>query len=548
MMENQRQFLEILIVKGFYPFLVFLFLLTLILFLFKLPLIVLSLKGINRKTWYLLIFVLFFCFSVWKWHTPHIPHVYYDQYYHMDLANNLLRHGLSAYTAAGSLNECDSYTLCNAWPPGYHFILSLFFLFLGSTESAAFSCSMIFGLLSVLFYFVLVYLAVQREDIALWSAFFLSVVPVHMKYTATYSLEIPSLSLILLTGISALIYLKYRNLRTLSAFIVISACTCYIRPENLFLLSVTCLLSSIPSLVTMIKNREFKINHMSLVIILGVILLLPLVLLFYYSFTYMRPPGWNTEPFSYLSYFKEHILENLLFFTRRYHPFIMTVVALGGIIIIWRKKMPCINPLVIRVSILWFVICLALYSSYHTGDFFRFSDSDRYSLNLYVIICFFAATAMSRVLQFLKKWEKITCIVVSVVIMLYSSTMPLDNLIQKTTQRPLYSEYEYIKERCVRILDPAVPVLCWSDPQKIIFFSNVKAMNFNYFRNNMHLIDRIVLFQDFTWHMAMEDPKRFNEISGTIQDNYYMEPIEYRDIGEYRYGLYLLTKKLNNRL
>jgi len=545
-MENQRQFIEVLLMRGFYSFLIFLFILTFILFLIELPLVVASLKGLNRKSWYIIISILFVSFSVWQWYTPHIPHVYYDQYCHLDLANNLFRHGLCAYTLAGSLNECYNHTLCNAWPPGYHFILSLFFHLFGSTESVAYICSLFFGLLSILLFYILVYLAVQKEEIALWSAFFIAVVPVHLKYTATYSLEIPSLSFILLTGVSVLLYLKYRNLKTLLALITFFACACYIRPENFFLLSVTCFLSSIPAVVTRIKKRDFKFNRMSLVLSLSAILLLPLVLLFYYSFTYMKPPGWNTELFSYLSYFKEHILENLLFFTRRYHPLIMTVIALGGIIIIWRKKMPCINPLIIRVSILWFIICIVLYSSYHTGDFFWFSDSDRYSLNLYITICFFAAITMSWVLQFLVKWEKILCIIVSVFVMLYSSLMPLEGLILKTTQRPLYSEYEFITTRCIKILDPAVPVICCSIPAKIFFFSNVKVMNFDHFRNNMSSIDRVVLFKDFSWHLAMKDPQRFQEMQSTIQNNYYIELIEYRDIGEYRYGFYLLTKKFKN--
>ncbi len=543
-MENQRQLLEMLLVKGFYSFLIFIFLLTFVFFLIELPFVIVSLKGINRKSWLMIILILFSSFSVWQWYTPHIPHVYFDQYAHLDLANNLCRHGLNAYTLAGSLTKCDSCSLCNAWPPGYHFILSLFFLLFGSTESVAYSCSLVFGLMSILLFFIFIYLAFNKEDIALWSAFFLAVVPVHLKYTATYSLEIPSLSFLLLTGVSALLYLKYRNLKTLIALIALFVCTCYIRPENFFILSVTCFLSSIPAIISMIKKRDFRFNHISLIIILlSFILLLPLALLFYYSFTYMKPPGWNTEPFSYLYYFKAHILENLLFFARRYHPLIITFIALGGIIIIGWKKVLSINPWMIRGLIIWFIICITLYSSYHTGDFFRFSDSDRYSLNLYITVCFFAAITMSWTFQFLGKGIKTLCIITSALVVLYSSQMPLNNLICKTTQRPVYSEYEFIKSRCSKMLDPAFPIVCYSTPSKFFFFANVKVMNFDYFKNNMSSIDRVVFFQDFSWYGAMNDPQRFQRMQSIIQDNYHMEPMEYRDTGKYRYGFYLLNKK-----
>ena len=224
-----------LLYSHYYIFMKFVLSACVVLFLLNIDKIIGIYKRINKKTWFSLFLVILVGFLIRMWFVPHIHHVYFDEFEHIDIAKNMMNSDEFAITMKGDGNNLEIGDL-QFWPPGYHTILALVFSVFGSSESVAYNLSVVIGSLSILIIFLIAYLLFSNETISLYSAFLFSFIPVHLKYSGASELGITSLFFILLTLLSMFIYPRLKNIESLLLLALTSVYTSYIRPENAILI------------------------------------------------------------------------------------------------------------------------------------------------------------------------------------------------------------------------------------------------------------------------------------------------------------------------
>ncbi|MGV8124135.1 MAG: glycosyltransferase family 39 protein [Candidatus Xenobiia bacterium LiM19] len=543
-MELSRQTLEGVITRGFFPFLSLLFLSVIIAAGVLIPPAAASLRKISRMGWLSLSALILLCISIWIFFAPHIPHVYFDQFLHLDMAHNMARYQLCAYTDAGSPSSWEQLSLRVAWPPAYSYMLSLVFMICGSIEGAAFALTLIFSIMSLMIMYFLIYSLTGRETRAFWGGFLLAISPVFIKYSATYSLEVCSLAFLLLSAWSVVITSTSQSSRTYLASLMIIIWTCHIRAENILIILSMTVLVTISYWIFYRKKPPLSFQSIMTGAGLFILLMIPLLLELYYIFVYTRPPEWKRDLSPYGGALAENILPNILFLLGKgeFHPLIITILSITGIAIVLRKDERRDNPMMTVLPLSWLIICLILYSSYLTGKFGYYPDSDRFSLNLLVSLSYLGACTIELALSYLPGWLRPVCITACIIALTLTSWIPLRNSITRTTARPVYQEYQFIRSLENESLpDWNVPFVC-STPSKIILLLSRRAMTMDYFIHHMDTIDEAILFQDFFWCEA-QNSERMAEVEMEIQDHYTIQYLKHTDDGTNRYGIYLLKKK-----
>jgi len=543
-MEQTRSVLESLFIRGFFPFLSFLFTLIIVAAGSLVPPAASLLKSMTRKGLLSLAALILLSVSIWLFAARHIPHVFFDQILHLDLAHNMAGYGLAAYTEAGSPSSYEKLSLSEAWPPAYSYMLSLVFKVCGSSESAAFAITLVFNIISLMIMYFLIYTVTEREPRAFWGTFLLAVSPVFIKYSATYSLEVCSLAFLLLSAWSAVLAFRFGKPAIFGAAVVIATWTCYIRAENLILMTLMVVLSIAAQWLINRKKPGLPLRTMVAGAAFSMILLIPMILELYYIFAFTRPPEWKNALTPYGSSLLENLVPNILFLMGKgdYHPLLLTILSIAGVIVAISKEEWKKNTMMTALQFCWLIICLLLYSSYQTGQFGTYSDSDRYSLNIMVPLSYLGACALERAFSFLQGWLRYLCILACLVTLILTSWTPLRNSTERTTSRSIYREYEFIKSiRADMLPDSNVPIVCFT-PAKIVLLLGRRAMSINYFMRHMDSIDEAVLFQDFFWHEAIK-PESMAQIEMKIQQNYSIQHLTHIDEGSIRYGMYILRKK-----
>lgn len=536
--------IEIFLAYHYYAFLCGITLLVFLALIINLYTLSKSLSGITWKSWLILFFIVTMNFLVWKFYTPHIPHVYYDQFIHMDIAHNLAQNHMNVSTLQGSRDFIELPNKPSHYPPGYHYLLSNVFTMFGSTENTAFNFSFILGFLSIIFYFFLIYFIIEDQEVALWSAFMLSIAPVFLKYSATYSLEICSLLFLVLTILSIALYYKKRHWYLFLTSVIVCCFTCYLRVEN-FLLIVSSVIIFTVSLLFFQRSARQSINtwHYYL-LLLAIPLLYPLFLQIYYSFKYLSPAGWSPEIGEYAHRFIRFLGINISFFFKEHHPFLFTLLAIAGfcIIIKKRKDFYYFNAFLM----IWGIICLFVYSCYI--DFVFHADSERHTLIIYITLCFLSGLCLSLLLKRYSGEFKNILILMVTVILCVSSKSPFDNLISKSDTRVVYHEYEFIKTLEKKNLDLNTYIVCSCNVSEVAFLLNHKTMSINQFVSWMDNMDSVYYLQDSQWLINSNKNLNIDDLYYKIDNIFYNELIECKQIGKYDFRLYKLTRKKINYL
>jgi 4-amino-4-deoxy-L-arabinose transferase-like glycosyltransferase len=173
-------------------------LLILINFILLLILIYLNWKFINqffikidKKTWLILI-TIFICALSLRLFIPEIRHIMYiDEGMYMEAGKNMLN--------TGSQMEY-------AKPIGWSFLLSLVFGIFGINNWVALYTSLFLGALTIVLMFFVTFLITKNKPLSLFASFIFSLIPVHIRWSASAETNVPSLFFVLLSLFFCLLY------------------------------------------------------------------------------------------------------------------------------------------------------------------------------------------------------------------------------------------------------------------------------------------------------------------------------------------------------
>jgi len=340
--------------------------------------IISSFKKIKKSTWIILIIILLFGFYLRMFVAPHSHHIFFDEDIYLNMAQNIVNEGKSCLCNYGNTKNCFN-CISNKQPHGLPAFYAVFFFLFGVSETVAVNVSIAIAVFSILLVFLISYILFKKEKLSVYSAFVFTLLPVHIRWSATQALGPLLVFFSLLTILLFLIYLEKRNMFILFAFFCTLAYTCQIRPESMLMAVVAAsfFIFMDKGIFKTVRDRKFLIAFA-----LFLILILPTV----EHTNNMKYEDWGASGNKFSKdIIKKNLADNSKFFVENTRfPLIFTIFSIIGVIFGLYKY-----PRKIVSFTIWFLLFFAIFIPFYAGSF-NYGKDVRFSLNLYPSIAIFS--------------------------------------------------------------------------------------------------------------------------------------------------------------
>lgn len=462
---------------------------------------------------------------------PHIYHVYYDEFYFVNVAENIYHHNIFGATLWG-----DKLNLRLLMYPirlgGYPFLLNLAFKIFGNSPEVAFQVNVFLGALSVVPIFWIGYLLFdKRVEIGIWSALILTFLPSHLKYSGGCGYDISSLLFVLIGIWLILLYLRVRKRALLYLLCTVVIFSAYIRPENIILYFFL-----IGFIIAEYKKGYLRKKDLALIALSTIVLLSFFISKISYIISLEKA---NTEGFFVsVKHLLNNFFPNLLYlFDFRYFSLASTIFFFIGTLFLFSKKR---KVWILLVGI--FLIPFCLYTAHFEGRFsLQFTaTSDRH---FFPIAISFSILAGYGIYSFLKRigFGKVIFSFLILVGLVINSFFATKNIIDSTFNRDSYKDYRFVSEAAEK-LPKNVPILCM-EPFHIITAIDREVIRTDYLVETEDYAKKLILFKGFWWFEPVKK-KYVDEFENNLKNLYNFDTIVEKQISEdKKYGFYLLTRK-----
>jgi 4-amino-4-deoxy-L-arabinose transferase-like glycosyltransferase len=444
------------------------------------------LKGVSRKYWAAL-FVLFLAGAIARLCVvPHQHYVYYDEYEHMNIAQNMAQ--------TGAFSQCEFYLdgkcvigKMPRWMPGYHFMLSRVFRIWGSSEEIAYRFNGVVSALSIVLVFLASYLFFLKKRAALIAAFFFAFFPLSLKFSGSASSETMSLFAILSAFAGLGVFWQKPDGRSLFLAIAGVAFASLFRMENTLLIALAVWLMAVRR-----TDRKRWARGVAWMVLCVPAIVLIAVIGKTYSLNY-----WMAGPSDFhaaLTLF----LNNLLYWARNTSvPLALILLAVAGIAAAKRIK----PALAIWLGA-YFLLFLGVYTFFLKAHLDT-TSTQRLNLQFCLPVIIFAALGLDAVLRFIRRYDKTKWIMAAGIVSLIAVNH-LEGLIHvfvPAAQDLLLEEHELVLSLKGRT-DPS-SVFVTYEPSLMMVVLNRSAINIAYMTDN-RIYDRylkgrcLYLYKD-TW-------------------------------------------------
>lgn len=299
-------------------------------------------KDVNKSTWFFISMLFFLGLFLRIFLLPPLFTTYLDELSYLETGKNILINGKSEVCSYSNydLKNCR----WNDKAVGFSYILAIGFLLMGLDIFTAYSLNALIGSFSIIVVFMLSYTIFKREDVGIYSAFFMCLFPLHIIFSRTIESNASFTLFFTLTLLFFFIYLHNKNLKTKFIALLFLTFAIYIRPDSLLLVPFLFLMEI--SIITDRKNK-LKSKTFWLPWVSALFLIIPVFAqtifaisdtVFYGKPSPLVPVG---GPVVSLTYLREKIdfLYDIL--KGEYYPFILNLLSIVGIILIiksWNKK------------------------------------------------------------------------------------------------------------------------------------------------------------------------------------------------------------------
>ncbi len=454
------------------------------------------------------------------WGMPHAHTVFYDEFEHINIAQNIDHAGRFSVCQEGGSESCARYQLL-PWPPGHHILLSLFFRMFGHAESVAYHLNAVIGALTIPLVFLLFVLKTGSSRLSLVGALLFSLIPAHLRFSGSSALCVLSIFSIVGCLIYLELFLKNKTFLLFVSFLASLLFALYVRPEN-FLMVFVC-----GAVLGVFLERPGAIllrRPYVLAIAVFFLLTVPLAQLIYYGAHIFRAPGWSDPLWTRGLYLLKNSVVNVFYFFSFYFVSpLYIVLAVAGARRLFRA-----DRKYFWVNLLFFAVFFVFYSSYHIGAMMSW-DSSRYSLVLFIPLLLFAVEGFEPAWRWIAARKYRFFIRVFVLITFLGPV-----LLAAKHEDALDREYRFILSMKGRLPDEACVIS--SCPAVIIASINRKAINPGIFRDRFYDMARsgrtFILFKGDTWG---QDVAFCASLTALIDSRYNLETIaEEGGLGFYR--------------
>jgi len=395
--------------RGTIPFLIFVnFILLITLIYFNRKELLGFFKKIKNRTWLILILIILLASFLRIFIVPHQTIMFGDEGWYMETAKNMLE-GNYGYFVRGIYKSIG-------WP----FIIAVSFFLFGIDNLVAHYASSVLGILTVFNIFCLALVLFKKENIALWSAFLFSLIPVHIVWSGSAETNVASIFFITLALFLSLLYFKQKNNRLFWLSLIALAFACQMRMENHFLIPLF-LLGLLIFKVKVFEKANLR-TVLSNLFLIGLVMMLIIPNLAN-ALDHHLSANWNELTTENQQYAPNLSISNLIynsthqashFLDTRYHPLIFSLFLIVGFVYALMRRRKSWTFLS-----LWFLLLFLIYF----GCWSNLGPKSRFFMGFYPITTLFAGYGLYSLTDCfrLRKFKKfLILILVPIIILSFS--------------------------------------------------------------------------------------------------------------------------------
>jgi hypothetical protein len=361
----------------------------------------------RRKDFLFICLIVLISWVIRQFLITHMHNVYFDEFFHMQLARNLLHTG--HYGLASVAGDPESPVIFPVkWPPAFHVFLAGAYSVLGTNENSAFALNALFGTLGVFSTWLYVRMLSFSPAVSLLTASVVALWPLHLRLSAGVSLEPGSMAFVL---IAAALTLAYFETRSRAVFWAASAA---VGLAGMFRLESAAAAVMVPILIAIMEKKKgvvpFRLKSGQYPILIG--LWLPMLLFAmsgFHEYQLIRQQNDHIPFWGSLSFW----------FGGGLMPFSYTALMVTGLLYLVKKR----KSLSIAFS-LAILAMLAIYTFYVHVDA-SLGDLQRYQLQCAPGFLGLAAAAFQWSDDLKKKRHSIQIIVILLVVAGLITSLPM---------------------------------------------------------------------------------------------------------------------------
>lgn len=340
------------------------------------------LRGASKRTWFLLGTILVGALLLRGVVAPKTHRILYDEDIYLNIAQNIaneMRACLCDYGAPHQCFEC----IDNKQPFGFSTVLAVFFKIFGVSEPLAFWVAIFMNTASVALIFTLAYILTDKQTLSLYSALLLALMPLHIIWSATVSIDGISLFFNLLAAFTFIFALKNPSWKTTGLAFVCAAYATQIRPESVLIIPIL-------GVAFLLFSGNICSKNNALFTVLLMLLIFPNLM----HIKNNSDNSWGAGDSGYEERFDtRYIWDNLrvnggLFLGDSRFPLYITLLTVLGSVVALKKY----RPQLVFFG-LWWALYFSIFLFFYAGSF-NYGADVRFSLNLMPGICFLAGIGM----------------------------------------------------------------------------------------------------------------------------------------------------------
>lgn len=489
-------------------------------------------SGISNWAWAAILVIFLISLGVRMFVIPETHLVYFDEFEHNNIAQNILYSGRFCVCNSGTRDNCETCSMLG-WPAGYPVFMSLFIGAFGDSENVFFNTNAFIGALSAVLVFLLIHLMSKSQLAAILGSIMFSFIPVHMRFSAATSTEIVSVFFVLLSMIFLEIYLSKKDDYSLGLFLLATIYAVNCRPENFLLVPIFGFY-----IFAARKKAAFRLFRGKRRVMLGLffLLLIPTFMVIRHGSKDVFNEVWQISAGNIWRYFNRNIGNNIsLFFNPLFMPVYLPFLVILGGFIMWRKDKAKLAGLIMAFA------CFFMMFTVFANGFLRIDgDNLRYTIVLFIPLVIIGAAGAGFIFEKLRTKTTASIIAATfLILMILVCSMPgMSHLLRypyPNSSGVLFNqEYEFILDMEDRL--PSDVYIIAANPASLISTINKKAVNpSSVIEDNSSRFENILFFKDF-WFVYTD---MFNEQEILLREKYDFEVLS----TEGNFTFFNLTKK-----
>ncbi|MDP7078490.1 MAG: glycosyltransferase family 39 protein [Candidatus Undinarchaeales archaeon] len=192
-------------------------------------------RWIDRRDTFLMLALFLVAFHFRVVIVPHELIEWEDEYVHVNVVSSVFLHNRCEQCVVGSPSGCTDFDLCR-YPPGMSVLGTVYSWLFGFSVEGLLTLSAILGSFSVPMLYLLARAVGGDRNSAVLSGLFLTVLPLHVKYSTSWAAGAIYMFTVLLASLAFLAWEDHRRPSSLAFLMATFGLVAYVKPEGLMAL------------------------------------------------------------------------------------------------------------------------------------------------------------------------------------------------------------------------------------------------------------------------------------------------------------------------